>query len=87
MKVEIEIMLNTIEKVKEFASIISPYDDIDVFIRQKNKRNKYDAHSILGIFAMNLIEPLVVTIYSDNQLIIKEIIDKIYKYKNIEERK
>lgn len=57
------IKLNTIEDVNNFSSLCSQYDDdIDV----KQGRQVIDGKSILGIFSLNLLEPLKVIIDSDN---------------------
>lgn len=58
------IKLNTIEDVNEFVSIcIQHYDgEIDV----KQGRQVINGRSILGIFSLNLLEPLKVIIDTQN---------------------
>ncbi len=58
------IILNTLDRVKKFGDIASKFDcDIDVI------RNKYivDGTSILGIFTLDLRQPVDVEIHSDNE--------------------
>lgn len=59
-----KININTIEKAKEFVSICSKYHDVDILVKQ----NKYavDGKSILGIFSLNLVEPVKVIMDSEN---------------------
>lgn len=71
-----QININTIEKAKEFASICSKYNDEDIIVKQ----NRYvvDGKSILGIFSLNLLEPVKVIIDSENDNV------KIDFYSNIQ---
>lgn len=58
------IILNTLDRVKKFGDIACKFDsDIDVI------RNKYivDGKSILGIFTLDLRQPVDVEIHSDNE--------------------
>ena len=49
------IMLNSINDVKEFVNIVSKYDfDIDL----TSGRYVVDAKSIMGIFCLNLSKPI-----------------------------
>lgn len=59
-----QISISTIEDVKEFVSICSKYYDEDTIVKQ----NRYvvDGKSILGIFSLNLLEPVRVIINSEN---------------------
>lgn len=59
-----KININTIEKAKEFVSICSKYHNGDILVKQ----NKYavDGKSILGIFSLNLVEPVKVIMDSEN---------------------
>lgn len=59
-----KVSINTIEKAKEFVSICSKYHDGDILVKQ----NKYvvDGKSILGIFSLNLVEPVRVIMDSEN---------------------
>ena len=56
------VLLNTIEKVKEFSAIVPKYDyDMDL----SSGRFTVDAKSILGIFSLNLFDPLTLTIHAE----------------------
>lgn len=59
------VKLFTIKDVKDFVDVCSKYNDSDVAVRQ----NRYvvDGRSILGIFSLNLLEPINVTIDSVNE--------------------
>lgn len=60
------IVLNTLEKVREFANIICTFDsDIDMYKDNKNKAQ--DAKSIMAIFIMDLNSPLHVYINSNDK--------------------
>lgn len=71
-----KIKLNTINDVKEFVSECSKYD-ADIYVNQK----KYvvNGKSALGIFSMNLLEPVDVTFDSTNDK--NEFYHRIEKWK------
>ncbi len=57
------IVLSTINDVKEFVGIVTTYDcDIDLL----SGRYAVDAKSIMGIFSLDLSKPLKVNIESEN---------------------
>lgn len=57
------IMLNSINDVKEFVNTVSKYDfDIDL----TSGRYVVDAKSIMGIFSLNLSKPIKVEVHSDS---------------------
>ena len=59
----VSIRLATIADVQDFVSIVSKSDlDIDL----KSGRYIVDAKSILGIFSLNLLEPIEMTVHSDS---------------------
>lgn len=58
------IELKTIQDVKDFVEISSTYHDSEIVIRQG--RYRVDGKSILGIFSLNLLEPVKVIIDSEN---------------------
>ncbi|HHY52509.1 MAG TPA: HPr family phosphocarrier protein [Clostridiales bacterium] len=59
----INIMLSTINDVKDFVSIVSQFDfEIDLV----SGRYAVDAKSIMGIFSLDLSKPIKVNIHSDN---------------------
>ena len=62
MKV-VNIRLSTIEEVKKFVNTVSLYDcDIDL----KSGRYVVDAKSIMGIFSLDLLNKIEMTIHSDD---------------------
>ena len=59
----VQILLNTIEKVKSFNRDILFFDsEIDLV----QGRYVVDGKSIMGIFSLNLSEPINVTIHEEN---------------------
>ncbi|MCR5353362.1 MAG: HPr family phosphocarrier protein [Clostridiales bacterium] len=57
------IKLSTIENVKDFVNIVSKYDyEIDL----KSGRYVVDAKSIMGIFSLDLMNNIEVTVHSDD---------------------
>ena len=70
MKV-VNIKLSTIEQVREFVNVVSSFDgEIDL----KSGRYVVDAKSIMGIFSLDLLNPIVMTVHSDD---CAELMDKI----------
>ena len=58
----LNISLNSIEDVKSFVNIVSKYNyDIDL----TSGRYVVDAKSIMGIFSLDLSNPIKVEIFSD----------------------
>lgn len=71
------VLLNTINKVKNFVDDISGFtSDIDV------KLNRYvvDGHSIMGLFSLDLSQTLDVCIISDDQNEINDFYEIVKKY-------
>lgn len=59
----IQIRLSTIEDVRNFVNIVSRYDiDVDL----SSGRYIVDAKSIMGIFSLDLMNPIKLTAHSDN---------------------
>lgn len=57
------IKLNTIEEVRRFVNIVSRYDhEIDL----KSGRYLVDAKSIMGIFSLDLMNKIEVTVHAEN---------------------
>ena len=70
---QVNIMLYTINDVKEFVQTVSGYDyDIDLV----SGRYAVDAKSIIGIFSLDLSKPLKANIYSDDCAQLLEQLDK-----------
>lgn len=62
MKV-VNIKLSTIEEVKKFVNTVSLFDyDIDL----KSGRYVVDAKSIMGIFSLDLLNKIEMTVHSDD---------------------
>ena len=59
------IELKTIQDVKDFVEISSIYHDSEIVVKQN--RYRVDGKSILGIFSLNLLEPVKVIIDSENE--------------------
>ncbi len=61
----VQIMLNSINKVKNFVNDITRFDsDFDLV----SGRYVIDAKSIMGIFSLDLSKPLNLTIHSETDL-------------------
>lgn len=59
----INILLGTINDVKEFVRIVTTYDfDVDLI----SGRYAVDAKSIMGIFSLDLAKPIEVRIHCDD---------------------
>ena len=57
------VKLSTIEEVKKFVTAATMFDgEIDL----KSGRYVVDAKSIMGIFSLDLMSPIEVTVHSDN---------------------
>ena len=57
------IRLSTIEQVRNFVNIVSKYDyEIDL----KSGRYVVDAKSIMGIFSLDLLNKIEVTVHAEN---------------------
>ena len=57
------VMLSSINDVKNFVNIVSKYDyEIDL----SSGRYVVDAKSIMGIFSLELSKPIKVEVHSDN---------------------
>ena len=57
------IRLSTIEEVRNFVNIVSKYDfEIDL----KSGRYVVDAKSIMGLFSLDLLNKIEVTVHSDD---------------------
>lgn len=57
------VKLSTIEEVKQFVTAATMFDgDIDL----KSGRYVVDAKSIMGIFSLDLMKPIKMTVHSDD---------------------
>ncbi len=60
-----KIRINTIDKVKSFVDMCNQYHGINIDVKQG--RHVVNGKSILGIFSLNLVEPLSVIIDSEDE--------------------
>lgn len=59
----VNIRISTIEEVKKFVNTVSLYDyDVDL----KSGRYVVDAKSIMGIFSLDLLNPIEMTVHADS---------------------
>lgn len=59
----VQISLNSIDKVKSFVNDITKFDyDFDLV----SGRYVIDAKSIMGIFSLDLLNPITLTVHSDD---------------------
>ena len=79
MKV-VNIRLSAIEEVRNFVNIVSRFDgEVDL----KSGRYVVDAKSIMGIFSLDLLNPIEMTIHSDNcDELLEQLKDYIVKKKS-----
>ena len=72
------VLLNTLEKVKNFVAQMSTFDcDIDVLYR----RYILDAKSIMSILSVDLMQPLKVVIHSDDYEDLKKFFEIMEDFK------
>jgi phosphotransferase system HPr-like phosphotransfer protein len=65
----VKISLNSIDKVKSFVNVISQFDsDFDLI----SGRYVIDAKSIMGIFSLDLSQPIDLTIHAQEDTAIVE---------------
>ena len=72
----VQISLNSIDKVKTFVNEISKFDcDFDLV----SGRYVIDAKSIMGIFSLDLSKPIDLNIHADGRNL-DEVLEKIKSY-------
>lgn len=70
----LNVLLGTIDDVKDFVSIVSKHDfDVDLV----SGRYAVDAKSIMGIFSLDLSKPIRVDVHSDDAA---ELVNAIKKF-------
>lgn len=75
---EVEVLLNSIDKVKNFVSITTKFDaEMDLI----SGRYTVDAKSIMGIFSMDLSKPLIFRVYEGKENV-SDILNAISQYVN-----
>ena len=71
---EIMIRLSTIQDVNQFVKIVAGADqDIDL----SSGRYVVDGKSIMGIFSLDLMNPIKMSIHGDN---VEEILEQVKKF-------
>jgi len=75
------IRLNTIENVNDFAKICSKYENCNIDVKQG--RQIIDGKSILGIYSLNLLKNLEVSIDTTNKCMKKDFYEEIKKWEVI----
>ena len=72
------IRLNTIEKVKNFVSRVSTFEcDVDIIYG----RYVIDGKSMMGIFSLNLMNPITVMILSNDEEELKRFFEIMEDFK------
>ncbi len=70
----VKIRLSSIEAVRDFVEVVRKYDaEIDL----SSGRYVVDAKSIMGIFSLDLMNPITLTVHNDN---CDDIIDSLKNY-------
>lgn len=73
---ELEVSLNSIDKVKKFVSIVTEFQaDIDLV----SGRYVIDAKSIMGIFSMDLSKPIEIRIHEGKENV-EDIVNALGEY-------
>lgn len=79
MKVQVlDVLLNTIDKVKRFINITNSFGcDVDVI----QGRYTVDGRSIMGVFSLNLTDTVTVEIESDEENIVNDFVKKMEEFR------
>ncbi len=73
----VNILLNTIEKVKSFVNVIAKFDfDFDL----AQGRYVIDAKSIMGIFSLDLSNSISLVIHTEDAAEVEAVIERIKPY-------
>ena len=71
----VDIKLSTIQDIKEFVNIVTASDyEVDL----ASGRYVVDAKSLMGIFSLDLLHPIQMTVHSDE---CDDLLEKVKKYK------
>lgn len=79
MEMQFLVLINTIDRVKEFSEIVSKYEDAKIKLGN-NGFNFVDGKSIMGIFSLDLTQPLILDISIEDKNTGIELYDKLKKY-------
>ena len=70
----VKVCLNSIEAVRNFVEVVRQFEgDIDL----SSGRYVVDAKSIMGIFSLDLMNPITMTVHNDN---CDDIIEELKNY-------
>ncbi len=70
----VKIRLSTIADVRDFVNIVNRTDaDIDLI----SGRYIVDAKSIMGIFSLDLMQPIELSAHTDNEAIVAELLENL----------
>ncbi len=73
----VKILLDSIDKVKQFVNSITLFDfDFDLI----SGRYVIDAKSIMGIFSLNLSDPIELAIHTTDEKAIEQVMEAISPY-------
>lgn len=73
---EFLVDLNKVESVKEFVRIAGLYDT-NIVVSNQNRTFRVDGSSLMGLFSLDLSQPVIVTIYDkDVGVVFKEDVEK-----------
>ncbi|SDB19607.1 HPr family phosphocarrier protein [Eubacterium oxidoreducens] len=73
----VKILLDSIDKVKQFVNAITLFDfDFDLI----SGRYVIDAKSIMGIFSLNLSDPIELAIHTTDEKAIEQVMEVIAPY-------
>ncbi len=73
----VKILLDSIDKVKSFVNTVSKFDfDFDL----RSGRYIIDAKSIMGIFSLNLSDPIELQIHAGDSTNLEEVMESIKPY-------
>lgn len=73
-----QIKLNTINDIKEFVCICNKYEKCDIRVQQNY--STVSGKSIIGMFSLNILQPLKVYINSKDETYINDFNDNIHKW-------
>ena len=67
--IRFKLLLDTDDKIKRYFEIINTFDyDIDIY----KGHNAIDGRSSMGMFTLNLSEPIMIQIHTDDKNIINK---------------
>ena len=70
----IKVHFRGLDSVKNFVNILSKFEcDFDIV----DKRYVIDAKSIMGLFSLDLTHPLDLKIYSEDEAVVKSVIESL----------